>query len=536
MVRPRRSSCRDLAASRYSPTALGSTGRHRVSRRDLIRLGGAGAAGAAALAAAGCDRTDSGGDEPEVPKVTRDGDPLNVLLIVTDSTRRDFVSAYDGDERADTPNIDALAKEGLRFDRAVPEAMPTVAVRRALLTGTRAFPFRDWKVTPKLPEFPGWSPIPAHKRLVTEYMDAAGIETGYVTDNPFLIGPRFARFRRTLDISESIFDQGEYRGWNVGIDHSKEASSEQIENYLLPALAGTEAERRIKQNVGFNRGRKGPDLSGARTLKAGMEALRRLKDKQPFFLGVDAFDPHEAWNVPTTFLLRFEDHEGVEPILPFRTPYSKVENLEVTEDQVERVRELYAAELTYIDAWIGRLLNLLDDLRLAESTVVYYLSDHGIMLGEHGLMGKANSMLVKEIHAVPYIIRHPLGKRAGDTSDYFASTHDVAPTMLSFQGITVPGRMDGEDLTVMFDGADPPERPYWTTCYADHVAAGDGRYLLIADNQGKERRLFDTEEDPEEEDDVAADNPEVVTRLWRAIVNDAGGTMPVFGKTGVVSG
>ena len=511
--------------------------RNRLTRRDLIRYGGAGAAGAAALAAAGCDLTDSDSDEPPAQKVvTREDDPMNVLLIVTDSTRRDFVSAYDGDELAHTPNLDTLAKEGLRFDRAVPEAMPTVAVRRALLTGTRSFPFRDWKVAPKLPPFPGWSPIPAYKPLFTEYMDLAGIETAYVTDNPFLIGPRFERFRRTLDHSKSIFEQGEYRSWNVGIDKSRVASKEQIASYLLPALAGTEAEKRIAENVGFNKGRSGDDLSGARTLKSGMRALRELKDKQPFFLGVDAFDPHEAWNVPTTFKLRFKDHEGVEPILPFKTPYSKVEDLDVTEEQVEQVRELYAGELTYIDAWIGRLLNLLDDLGLADSTVVYYLSDHGILLGEHGLMGKANSMLGKEIHSVPYMIRHPEGKRAGETSDYFVSTHDVAPTMLSFQGLTVPGRMEGEDLTVMFDGADPPERAYWTTAYADHVAAGDGRWLLIADNQGKERRLFDTEEDPEEENDVASDNPDVAGRLWQSILDDAGGTMPVFGKTGVVRG
>jgi arylsulfatase A-like enzyme len=517
---------------------LGSNGRQGFTRRDLIRYSGAGAAGAAALAASGCDLTDSSdSDEPRVQKVVaREGEPLNVLLIVTDSTRRDFVSAYDGDELAHTPNLDTLADEGIRFDRAVPEAMPTVAMRRALLTGTRSFPFRDWKVAPKLPQFPGWSPIPPYKRLFTEFMDAAGIETAYVTDNPFLIGPRFERFRRTLDISTPIFEQGEYRSWNVGVDRDRVASKQQIENYLLPALAGTEAEKRIAENVGFNRGRSGPELSGARVLKAGMDALRELKDKQPFFLGVDAFDPHEAWNVPTAFKLRFKDRQGVEPILPFKTPYSKVEDLDVTEDQVQQVRELYAAELTYIDAWIGRLLNQLDDLGLADSTAVYYLSDHGILLGEHDLIGKANSMLGKEIHSVPYIIRHPEGKRAGETSDYFASTHDVAPTILSFQGLTVPGRMDGEDLTVMFDGADPPERDYWTTAYADHVAAGDGRWLLIADNQGKERRLFDTEADPDEEDDVASDNPDVSDRLWNGILADAGGTMPVFGKTGVVSG
>jgi len=96
--------------------------------------------------------------------------------------------------------------------------------------------------------------------------------------------------------------------------------------------------------------------------------------------------------------------------------------------------------------------------------------------------------------------------------------------------------MEGEDLTVMFEGADPPERAYWTTAYADQVAASDGRYLLIADNQGKERRLFDTDEDPDEENDVAGDNPDVVARLWQNVLDDAGGTMPVFGKTGVVTG
>jgi arylsulfatase A-like enzyme len=503
-----------------------------------MRYGGAGAASAAALAAAGCDLADSSStSETPAPKVVRhDEHPMNVLLIVTDSTRRDFVSIYDGDELAHTPNLDALAKEGLLFNRAVPEAMPTVAVRRALLTGTRSFPFRDWKVAPKLPQFPGWSPIPAYKRIFTEFMDAGGIETAYVTDNPFLIGPRFERFRKTLDVSRPIYEQGEYRSWNIGIDKDRVASKQQIENYLLPALKGTEAENRIQENVGFNKGRSGAELSGARVLKAGMAALRELKGKQPFFLGVDAFDPHEAWNVPTAFKLRFKHRKGVEPILPFKTPYSKVEDLDVTEDQVQQVREEYAGELTYIDSWIGRLLNLLDDLGLTESTVVYYLSDHGILLGEHGLIGKANSMLGKEIHSVPYMIRHPEGKRAGETSDYFVSTHDVAPTILSFQGLTVPGRMEGEDLTVMFDGGDPPERAYWTTAYADHVAAGDGRYLLIADNQGKERSLFDTEQDPDEEKDVAGDNPDVVDRLWQNVLDDAGGTMPVFGKTGVVTG
>ena len=509
--------------------------KSRFTRREALRYTGLGAAGVAATGAGGCNLVGDDEDDGRA-RVSRDEDAMNVLLIVTDSTRRDFVSAYGGDDLADTPNLDALAGEGIRFDRAVPESMPTVAVRRAILTGTRSYPFRDWKVAPKLPQFPGWSPIPPHKRLFTEFMDRAGVATAYVTDNPFLVGPRFERFRRTLDISTPIYLQGEYRGWNIGVDRSRIASEDQIANYLLPALGGTEAEKRLRENIGFNRGRGEKQLAGARVLAESMKALRELKDRQPFFLGVDAFDPHEAWNVPVTYVRRFPEHTGIEPILPFKTPYSKVVDLDVSEDQLERVRELYAGELTYIDAWIGRLLNLLDDLKLADRTAVVYLSDHGILLGEHGILGKANSLLGKEIHAIPYMVRHPEGRRGGETSDYFASTHDVAPTMLSFQGITVPGRMDGDDLTVMFDGDDPPERTYWTTCYADHVAAGDGRFMLIADNQGEERRLFDTEEDPAEETDVAAENPEIVARLWQNILDDAGGTMPVFGETGVVSG
>ncbi len=244
------------------------TRRNRLTRRDLIRYGGAGAAGAAALAAAGCDLSDSSdSDDDAAPRRSsaRDEHPLNVLLIVTDSTRRDFVSAYDGDELAHTPNLDALAKEGLRFDRAVPEAMPTVAVRRALLTGTRSFPFRDWKVAPKLPQFPGWSPIPPYKRIFTEFMDAGGIETAYVTDNPFLIGPRFERFRKTLDVSKSIYEQGEYRSWNIGIDKDRVASN--AADRELPAAGARRAPRPrsgIKENVGFNEGRTGDQLSGAR--------------------------------------------------------------------------------------------------------------------------------------------------------------------------------------------------------------------------------------------------------------------------------
>ncbi|NLT07211.1 MAG: sulfatase-like hydrolase/transferase [Solirubrobacterales bacterium] len=501
----------------------------RLTRRKLIRAGGAtAAAGAAGVGLAGCFGGDDAGADSDEAR--------NVLMIMTDSTRRDFVGAYPGHDRlAKTPNIDALAAGGLTFDHAVPEAMPTVPVRRALLTGVRSYPFRDWQPEPRLPPFPGWSSIPAARPTFPEVMSAAGVTTAYVTDNPFLIGPRFARFRGSLDESRPIYLQGEYRSWNTPMAHGKRASRRQIERYLLPTLAGTEVETRLREHVGMDAGRSPDELSGARVMRGGLDLLDGLKDRQPFFLGIDAFDPHEAFDPPATYVRKPPAGE-VEPILPFTTPFSTVEQVEVTDEQVERIRELYAGELTWMDEWIGRILNRLDELGLAETTAVVFLSDHGIHLGEHGLLGKDNGTLTSSIHRIPYVIRDPEGRRAGERSGWFASTHDVAPTLLGFQGITRPGRMDGEDLSVMFGDGAPPARAVWTTCYANAVAAGDGRFVLIADNQGERRRLYDSRTDPAQERDVAARYPKVVDRLWDALVFDAGGTMPVFGRDGVTTG
>jgi len=96
--------------------------------------------------------------------------------------------------------------------------------------------------------------------------------------------------------------------------------------------------------------------------------------------------------------------------------------------------------------------------------------------------------------------------------------------------------MDGEDLGVVAHGLRPPERPVFTASYDDNVVAGDGRWLLLADNLGMQKRLYDTRRDPGEQVDVASRRPKAVDRLWNAVLEDAGGTLPRFGPTGVISG
>jgi arylsulfatase A-like enzyme len=509
-------------------------GRRGLTRRNVLKAGGA---GALALGMGACASEDFERDN------ARAADAPNTLLLITDSTRLDYINAYNPDSRNETPNIDALAKESLRFDKAVPDCMPTGPARRTVLSGTKGFPNRDWVPTPGLPVNPGWSAVPADRPMFTELMGEAGISTAYCTDNPFLVGPRYADFRRTLDFARPDYSQAFYREFNK--PWKRQATRSEVEQFLLPALNDTVEVPRLQSYVGYNNlYRNGERMySAARVMRSGMRVLDEYaRGDEPFFLGCDAFDPHEPFDPFKAYLVRFGDEpqgierDGITPIAPFETPSNKVETIDMDEETLERVRELYAAEITFVDKWIGRVLNKLDDLGMADTTAVIYHSDHGLTLGEHGIIGKAASRAHWHIYKVPFMIRDPERRRAGQASEYFASTQDVARTLLSYMGVRPTGDMDGEDLSVMFEGKDPPAREFFTSMYEDYFIAGDGRFVLLSDSAGLERRLFDTDVDPGELKDIAADNPQMVDRLWTALETAGGGTLPQFGTNSVLGG
>ncbi len=171
----------------------------------------------------------------------------------------------------------------------------------------------------------------------------------------------------------------------------------------------------------------------------------------------------------------------------------------------------------------------MEELSLFENTLLVFLSDHGIALGEHGFTGKPSSALWPEITDVPFMIRHPGGKMAGKTSDYFASTHDVAPTILGFLGIETPGQMEGQDLSILFGGREPESRDHFTLGYNDHAWARDERYVMFAKNDGSEARLYDLQEDPNMDRSIAGSDQDLLNSMWNEyILKDAGGPLPRY--------
>jgi arylsulfatase A-like enzyme len=478
-----------------------------VSRRELLRAGGAGALGYALL-----------GPGAASAQAAR----MNVVVVVMDSLRADHVYG----NRARTAAMERFARQGVRFVNAYPEGMPTIPARRAIMSGRRTYPFRGWRPRwDDLPAQPGWEPVGSDGEMWTAALAEAGWTTGYVTDNPHLLMPVHRRFRQKFDRFELVAGQVPVRR-----RPPRRPGSREIARYMPKALRGTVSERRMANYLALNpRGRREEDYLAAKVFREGMGWIEWARTRQPFALVVDTFDAHEPWDAPRRLVDLYGPPRpgGIEPIQPFETPGARASDTDLSKRMLRRMRQLYAAEVTLVDVWLGHFLDRLENLGLADNTLVVLVSDHGVLLGERGWVGKRYSEMHDELTHVPLLMRHPSRRGRGRSSNYFASTHDVGPTVLSVLGVDRPRGMNGADLSPLFRGRAPrAKRSYRTSAYNTYVSASDGRWLLIAGGRREELRLYDRSRDRYERHNVARRYPKQVRRLWGMVLRDAGGRLP----------
>jgi arylsulfatase A-like enzyme len=444
----------------------------------------------------------------------------NVLVVVVDTLRVDH--AYGA--AAKTPAIDALAREGLRFERAFPEAMPTVPVRNAILSGRRMFPFRDWEDERGLLARPGWSPLADPSRAFTSALRRAGWWTGYVTDNPFLgFSLPYEPLRRSFDLF--IRRGGQIGGPSDGVP------PDLLARWLHPATRDTGTVNRVTRYIAnANYSNDETQSFAARVFGSAVKALDRAARRRPFALVVDSFHPHEPWTPPAAYL-ELNGHppgDGPEPAMP---RYGHVDSW-LTEEEaypvLDRMRALYAAEVSMTDRWLGTLIERLHDHRLERDTVIALVGDHGFQLGERGWTGKISSALHPELIQVPLILVDPARRMAGQASSYYASTHDLARTLLRMAGVRPPPGVHGVDLGGFFDGRQPPERPFAYGGYSNHHFLRSERWAYMSDNRLESPQLFDLGRDIGEIENVAASHPDVVEELSQAVCGRAGGALPYY--------
>jgi arylsulfatase A-like enzyme len=491
-----------------------------LRRRDFVRAAGAGLAGAA-LAGAGCSGRGDGGGGAHGGGGAAQAGPRNIVLIVIDTLRPDHLGCY-GNERVRTPNIDALARESLRFTRAFPEAMPTVPARRSILTGRRVYPFRGWEPWQGLAKRAGWTPIMPGTPTLPTLLRERGYWTAYVSDNPFLTHAEvFAPFRDTLDRYARVMGQ---RGVVQPADSVPR--SEAVRR--LPPVMRTEAGiGQVRQYLANNgAGRVDEEQAVARVFGEAERLLGEAARRKPFLMVVDSFDPHEFWAPLREDLELYADagYRGSD-IADVRYTWSDY----LTRAQLRHLRATYAASVTAVDRWLGRFLDGLRGRGLYEDTVIALVSDHGIYLGEHRLTGKSDSYLHPELIQVPLLLRDPGGRAAGGESDYYASTIDLAPTLTGMANARPSRRFDGTDLSPLFDGSAPAEeRAFAYGGYGNFSFIRDERWALVVRNDNGWRLFYDLDADPRELRDVAKRHPKVVDAMWRRLLGEVGRRPPRY--------
>jgi arylsulfatase A-like enzyme len=386
---------------------------HQISRRQFL--------GASALAAGAATTAAS------LVALARHQERRNVILIISDSMRRDALACYGG-QWVDTPNLSAFAKRCVRFDNAFVCSFPTVPARHDILTGTYTFTYKPW------------SELDPRTFTLQQLLHSAGIHTALISDTPSPFNPKF-NYQRDFDYVERIRGQeaDDFITTAVPVRFPCDPSKlREPEHYVLQYL----------RNVSIRRGEE--DYFCAQTMIAAARWLEQHHANQPFFLYVDTFDPHEPWDPPGRYVDRYDPgYRGADIIAPRYDRWREF----LSEPELRHCRALYAGEATMADHWIGHLLETIDRLGLYDNTLVLFLSDHGVALGEHGYIGKGvirehvlqNYPLYPELSRIPLLASYP-GCASNQSTKALAQPVHLAATIADFFGIPVPGQFAGASL------------------------------------------------------------------------------------------
>lgn len=356
------------------------------TRREFLK-------GAAAAAAAGS--LEAAGQQPE--QAAAPARPLNLILIVADTFRADALECY-GDRAIDTPNLDRFASAATVYLDAYAEGLPTLPVRRALLTGRRVIPFRMVEQPSDTVKLPGWHPLFQEDITLAEALQRAGYTTGYLTDVYHAMKPG-KNFHRGFNCWRWVRGQEQdpyVSGPVKAIDWRQFAHSTQLQprpGQRPPFFQYLLNRRDWKTEEDWFVGR------------LAVEAERWLEDNaenSPFFLYLDSFMPHEWWDPAPGYAERyFSGYKGPRLIAP------PAGTAKMSPDEVRHAQSLYHGSVTQVDRWLGRVLAKIEKLGLLENSVIVFTSDHGTMMGEQQEIHKGAPRLRSQVTHVPLVIRHP---------------------------------------------------------------------------------------------------------------------------------
>ncbi len=452
----------------------------------------------------------------------------NILFIMSDDHAAPAISAYGGflAEVAKTPNIDRLAKEGMRFDNCFCTNSICTPSRAAILTGK----YSHKNGVKTLDDV-----FDGSQQTFSKLLQKAGYYTGVVGKWHLKTQPTGFDYYNVLPGQGLYFNPIMYEStmpwWN------KEGTIwwEDLE-------AVEEGEGGGKKHKGY--------VTDVIT-DIALEFLKNRPKDKPFCLLYQHKAPHDMWEYDDKHAHLFEDIDVPEPDNLFDDYQNRGEAIKRCTQKIGRNHTLYEDETEHlsgrkrkkkqyqiyiksylrcvasIDDNVGRVLDYLDKSGLAENTIVVYTSDQGFFLGEHGLFDKR--FMYEESLRMPLLIRYPREVKAASVNDNIVVNVDFAETFLDYAGLSVPGDMQGRSLRPLLQGGTPEDwrssmyYRYWMHRAHFNIAAHFGvrtkRHKLIyyyglpLDARGARPRatrpeweLFDLEKDPMEMNNVYDDH------------------------------
>lgn len=407
----------------------------------------------------------------------------NVLFIAIDDLRPE-IGCFGGTQ-AKTPNIDKLASKGVVFTRAYCQVPVCGASRASLMTG----------ILPTRSRFVGFSAKAEQDAPEATTLPEAFRNAGYTTLSHGKV------FHHKTDTQNRSWSEPAWRP--------------------VDRMYGNDPETKKQVSDSRKRGRifESPDVPdtayadgqiAARTINE----LRRFKESgDPFFIACGFYKPHlpfyapkKYWNLYERDKIeiannRYRPKEAPKELAgsnEFRT-YSFSGYDEETEEFHRLMRHGYLACVSYVDKLTGDILAELENLGLADNTIVVLWGDHGWHLGEHDFWGKHNTMHLST--RVPLIVRAP-GKKTGTTSS-IVETSDLFPTLCALAGIGTPKTVQGRDFSSLLEDPGKAFRESAYSRYFNGDAIITSNFTLTQYNGGKSRMLYDLEKDPGENINVA---------------------------------
>jgi arylsulfatase A-like enzyme len=451
---------------------------------------------------------------------------MNVILLVNDTFRRDHLGCY-GSERIATPNLDAFAARSAIFDQYYIGSYPTVPNRWDMAVGRFGFPTR------------GWEPLRPEDQTLAQFLSRQGVHTQMIWDTPMLAMHDYNYTRGFKGILFSHGQKGDPWITNPDLPVRFQGQPHKIKNVKsLDGYLRNHFDRRHERQYPV-----------ARTMSDAIEWLETNYNHERFFLYVDMWDPHEPFDSPWYDYGRYADpaYDGDQLTYP---QYGRPTFMTPAEHQ--NVRDLYAGCVTLVDRWIGRFLEMAENLGLFENTLIIWTTDHGHLFGEHDLHGKPGAQmgrLYEETARIPLLVHHPQDWGAGQRIQGIVQPVDLMPSILEAMAIPAPEHIEGRSFWPLVNGTAPQGRRYaFSNRYPQNAATvgeagaafdgwvGSGRvvepgtvtddtWAYICMPAGLPSELYHLKDDPQQTRNVIDAHPDVAAEMkaaWLAFLQDHG--------------